>query len=122
MISKTRINQEAQRKNSELKSVIFEFKKKKEPELVKVARYLALPRRKAISVNLDKINKYSKEKEIILVPGKVLSQGDINKKIELVSFKISDHALKKLKSSGSTYKPLKQFIKEKEIKKFKIII
>jgi large subunit ribosomal protein L18e len=120
MISKTNLNKKAQRKNLELKQVIFDLKKKKNPEFFVIARYLALPRRKTISVNLEKINKYSKTNETIVVPGKVLSKGTLDHKIELIAFKTSKTANERIKESGSTFKPIKQFLKED--KKFKIII
>jgi len=106
MISKTKINKEAQRKNQELKELIFLLKKKK--ETLALARYLALPKRKAIHINLDKINKFSQEGESIVIPGKVLGKGELKKKIELYAFKISDKARLKLKESGSSFKNLKQ--------------
>ncbi len=121
MISKTKLNKEAQRKNSELKGFIFKLKNSKNEDYLKIARYLALPRRKTIIVNLDKINKYSKEKDIILVPGKVLGKGNLNHKIELIAFRIGESAEKKVKESGSTFKNLIKFVKEGG-KKFKIII
>lgn len=122
-MSKTQINKKAQRKNKELKETIFEVKKasKNNPKLLEVARYLVLPRKKQIKVNLGKIDKYSKAGDTIIVPGKVLGEGNLSKKIELVAFKISKKAFQKLKDSGSSFETIKQFLK-KENQNFKIII
>ncbi|MEM1535721.1 MAG: 50S ribosomal protein L18e [Candidatus Pacearchaeota archaeon] len=124
MLSKTQINKKAQRKNLELKETIFKLKKasKEKPELLVVARYLALPRKKQVEVNLEKIDKKSENGDTIIVPGKVLSKGNLNKKIELVAFKASKKALQKIQSSGSKFKTIEQFVEESKNKNFKIII
>ncbi|UCD20823.1 MAG: 50S ribosomal protein L18e [archaeon] len=118
MASKTKINKAAHKKNSELKELIFLLKKK--PELLTLAKYLSLPRRKAITVNLDKINKHSKGGETVFVPGKVLGKGELNHKITLTSFRVSESALNSLKKSGSVFKPIHEFVKSS--KQFKLIL
>ncbi|MEM4703400.1 MAG: 50S ribosomal protein L18e [Candidatus Pacearchaeota archaeon] len=121
MISKTRINKKAQRKNEELKHTILALKKQKNKDFLKIARYLVMPRKKSIAVNLERINKLCKDDDVVLIPGKILSKGSLNKKIQLVAFKVSGKALEKIRESGSSFCTMNQFLNEKE-KKFKIIV
>jgi ribosomal protein L18E len=61
-ISKTRLSWLASKKsNPELKGTILLFKKQKDPFWHYVARLLARPKRKAIAVNLEKIDRLSKD-------------------------------------------------------------
>lgn len=62
----------------------------------KIAEILSSPRRKRMNVNIEKINKEAKIGETIVVPGKVLSQGDIDKKIKIVAVNFSEKAKEKL--------------------------
>ncbi|MDP3758526.1 MAG: uL15 family ribosomal protein, partial [Candidatus Daviesbacteria bacterium] len=45
----------------------------------------------------------TKEKEKVIVPGKVLSQGEINKKIKVIALSFSEKAKEKLKKSGCEF-------------------
>jgi len=93
-ISKTKIEKKLSKKlNPELKKLVITLKKNK---ILEVADLLLLPKRKSISVNLDKINKESKEGDNIIVPGKVLSKGEINHKINIAAFRFSEEAKNKL--------------------------
>lgn len=93
--SKAKIEQQLQRKtNSVLVETIIAAKKKKEWN--KIAEILSSPRRKRIDINLDKINLEAKAGDTVLVPGKVLSQGEINKKIKVVALSFSEKAKEKL--------------------------
>ena len=58
----------------------------------RVAKDLKKPSRQRREVNLYKIEKYGKEGETIIVPGKVLSQGELNKKINVAAFNFSKSA------------------------------
>jgi large subunit ribosomal protein L18e len=93
--TKTKIEKQMQRKtNSVLVETIIAAKKKKQWN--KIAEILSSPRRKKIDVNLEKISEESKAGETIVVPGKVLSQGDIDKKIKVVALSFSEKAKEKL--------------------------
>ncbi len=99
MKSKTKITKQLQKKsNSKLIETILEAKKKE--KWLEVAGILSGPRRKMSNLNLNEINKQAKEKDKVLVPGKVLSQGEINKKIKLIALGFSEKAEEKLKNSG----------------------
>lgn len=83
--------------NSELMETIIAGKKQE--AWLGVSGILSSPRRNRICINLEQINKDSKAGEIIVIPGKVLSQGDIDKKIKVVAFNFSDKAKEKLLSA-----------------------
>ena len=99
MKSKTKISKQALRKlNPELVETIRTAKKHKNWQ--EIASILSGPRRIKIAINLDKINKDSKVGDIIVVPGKVLSMGEVDKKIKVVALGFSEKAKEKLKKAG----------------------
>lgn len=59
-----------------------------------------MPSRKSRIVNLYKIEKYSKEGDIIVVPGKVLGIGSLSHKVTVVALDFSKSALKKINNAG----------------------
>lgn len=95
MKSKTTIGKQIGNKtNDELVSTIVAAKKN--GAWLSVASLLSSSRRNAIDVNLSDIDKISSEGDIIVVPGKVLSQGEVKKKIRIAAYKFSDKAREKL--------------------------
>jgi large subunit ribosomal protein L18e len=120
--SKTKIEKQTQKKlNPELVETIRLAKKNK--EWLEIASILSGSRRNRIEVNLDRINKEAKAGEIIVVPGKVLSLGDIDKKIKMVAFNFSEKAKEKLLKAGCETINIAEEIKKnpsaKGIKKLK---
>ena len=51
-------------------------------------------------VNLSNINRHAEADETILVPGKVLSNGELDKKVNVVALKFSAKAQEKIESAG----------------------
>ncbi|MDO8528420.1 MAG: 50S ribosomal protein L18e [Nanoarchaeota archaeon] len=93
--SNTKIEKQLQKKtNSVLVETIIAAKKKEAWK--KIAEILSSPRRKRMDINIEKISRESKTGETIVVPGKVLSQGDIDKKIKIVAVSFSEKAKEKL--------------------------
>jgi large subunit ribosomal protein L18e len=121
MKKKSKIEEQLKRKtNSELVQTIIAAKKKK--EWLEIAGILSSPRVKKINVNLDKINEESKEGDIVVVPGKVLSEGELNKKIKIVAFSFSEKAKEKiLNAKGEVLNMLDEIKKNPEAKGVKII-
>jgi len=62
-------------------------------------------------VNIYKIDKHMRKEETAVVPGKVLSQGELTKEITVAAYKFSDSAKKKINSKGKAIS-LKQLLKE----------
>lgn len=97
MKSKTKIDKQARKKtNTELVETII--KAKKNDKWLEVAGLLSVPRRLKIEKNLGEIDKESKEGDTIIVPGKVLAEGEISKKIRISALSFSQEAEKKLKA------------------------
>jgi|SRR3989338_424383 len=121
MKSKTKIEKQLKRKiNPELVETII--KAKKNDKWLGIASLLSAPRKLKISVNLEKIEKESKEGDTIIVPGKVLSQGDISKKIRIAALSFSQQAREKLKNRKCEIVTIKEEIsKNKEAKGVKIL-
>ena len=121
MKTKTQIDKQIQKKsNKELVETIIAAKKK--DKWLKVARILSGPRRKAVSLNLEEINENSKDGETIIVPGKVLSQGEMDKKIKIVALNFSEKAKEKLlKSNIQSSSIIEEIKKNPDIKKVRIL-
>ena len=121
MKSKTKIEKQLKKKqNQELVRTIIAAKKAK--AWASVAEDLSRPTRKKIVVNLDKINSETKAGDTIVVPGKILSWGNLERKVKLVGLSISDSALEKVNKGKSEFVILQQEIKlNPEAKGIKII-
>ena len=63
-------------------------------------------------VNLTRINKTTKDNDVLFVPGKVLGTGNISHKIILSSFSISTTAAKKIIQTGGTIMTYSDMIKK----------
>ena len=77
-----------------------------------VAERLAKPRRLYAEVNLSKIQKYAREGETILVPGKVLGSGQINKKVAVAALSFSEKAKSKIEASGGRCLTILELLRE----------
>jgi len=97
--------------NQELQELITEMQSKGTDKLLgRIATDLSRSTRTRREVNLSRLNKFTKENEIVVVPGKVLGGGEIEHKITISAFKFSTGALAKLEKSGSKIVPLKELI------------
>lgn len=121
MKTKSKIEKQLQRKtNPGLVETIIACKKKK--NWVNVAKILSGPRKRRINLNLDELNKKIKDEKIVVVPGKILSQGELDKKIKVVALNFSEKAEEKLKKSGTEILTLLEEIKKNpEAKGVKIL-
>ena len=107
----TKIKKQIKKKtNSELVETILSAAKNE--KWFDVARVISGPRRKRISVNLDEIDKVAKEGETIVVPGKVLSQGEAKKKIKIVALSFSENAKEKLSRNKKDFATIEEEIKK----------
>jgi large subunit ribosomal protein L18e len=61
-----------------------------------IAKRLAKPRRKSITVNLSRLNRYTDKNETVVVPGKVLGAGRLNHPINVAAFSFSKKAEEKI--------------------------
>ncbi|NVM52977.1 MAG: 50S ribosomal protein L18e [Candidatus Helarchaeota archaeon] len=65
-----------------------------------VSGFLQKSRTNRIIVNLGKINVFSEGKDIILIPGKVLSSGELTHHVTVAAFAFSKKARKKILKAG----------------------
>ena len=90
--------------NPLLHGLIQELKKKSVEHGVniwkRIANDLEKPTRKRSIINLYKINKYTKDNETVIVPGKVLSVGDLDHPVTIAAFSFSGAALDKINKKG----------------------
>jgi len=111
MKSKTTIGKQISRKsNPKLVETIIAAKKSK--GWVEIAGIISSPRRNKISMNLEEIDKKTKEGDVVVVPGKILSQGDVGKKIKVIAVNFSEKAKEKLLTSKSEVSELLDEIKK----------
>lgn len=90
--------------NPVLSGLIQELKKKANEHGVniwkRIAEDLSKPSRSRRIVNLYKINKHTKENETVIVPGKVLSVGDLDHNVTVAAFAFSGSAAEKINKVG----------------------
>lgn len=95
-MNRTKIERKLRKKsNPEIVETIITGKKN--DKWLEVANLVSMPKRKQDSVNLGDIEKQSKDNETIIVPGKVLANGEIKKKIKIAALGFSVEAKEKLK-------------------------
>ncbi len=112
--------------NPLLRNLIEELKKRSSEQNVNIWKRVALdlerPSRQRRSVNLSRIDRYTKENELIVVPGKVLGAGSLNHKLTISAYQFSDGAREKIEKTGSSVVSLLELSKEKpDGKRIKII-
>jgi large subunit ribosomal protein L18e len=106
MISKTQISVRTKRKtNPELVETINLCKKN---NLLDLAKKLSSPTRQQKRVNLNELDNIKENK--IIVVGKVLGSGEINRKISVSALSFSEQAKEKLKKALCEIKKIKQEI------------
>ncbi len=75
-----------------------------------IAERLARPKRLYAEVNVSKIERYTKEGETVVVPGKVLGGGRISKAVTVAALSFSESARRKIESAGGKCLALQQLI------------
>jgi large subunit ribosomal protein L18e len=98
--------------NIHLIRLINSLRKHKKGIWKRLAADLEKPTRIRREVNLTRINRNSNDGEIIAVPGKVLADGILEKKIEVAAYKFSEAAKAKIEKSGSKIITIEQLLKK----------
>jgi large subunit ribosomal protein L18e len=65
-----------------------------------VAKGLNRPRRRRYEVNLSRLERFAAQGETIIVPGIVLGEGELKKRITVAALKFSADARRKIEKSG----------------------
>ncbi len=90
--------------NANLRTLIQELKvlsaKHKKKIWKRVAEDLEKSTRSRREVHISTINRYTKPNDIIVIPGKILSNGDLNHKLTVGAWKYSQSAFQKINKSG----------------------
>ena len=122
--SKTKIEKQSRKKGNPILVETLRAAKKTGNEIwMRVAGVLSGPRRKKIAINLDNIEKATKEGDSIVVPGKILSQGEISKKIAVIALAFSEKAKEKLlKTKSHAVSILDEIKKNPEAKGLRLIM
>ncbi len=104
------------------RKLIRELWKTKRRIWKKVSKKLSGPRREKIEANLYRINKKTKENDVIVVPGKILGIGEIDHKLTIACLDCSKTARKKIETSGSKLLSIEELLEKnpegKDVKVF----
>jgi large subunit ribosomal protein L18e len=103
-------------KNQQLETLIVELKKasiEKDVSLWKrLATDLEKPTRLMPQVNLSRIDRYAREGETVVVAGKVLSMGDLGKKITVAAYRFSGRSVEKILAAGGSAVTIDDLLKK----------
>ena len=111
----------ARKSYARLQALIERCLNKDKPFWRRVAELLARPRRQKVEVNVSKIERFADQTKIVVVPGKVLGDGEIKKKVKVAAFQFSNSAKKKLEQNGSTVMNIEDVLNE-DVKNMQIIV
>jgi len=98
--------------NPKILKLIEELSNKKEKIWKDIAERLSKPRRNYAVVNIAEINRYGKNGDVIIVPGKVLGYGDLDKKIIVSALSFSSEARKKIIGAKGKCLEMEELLKE----------
>ena len=87
-------------------------KKNEAPIWSRLAELAIKPSSSRRVVNLTRINKTTKDNDVLFVPGKVLGTGNLSHKITLSSFSMSTTAAKKIIQTGGNVMAYADMIKK----------
>jgi large subunit ribosomal protein L18e len=85
---------------------------KDEKFLGNISRLMGKPRKNLASVNLSKLDRITKNGEVIVVPGKLLGTGSLDHKLEIYSFGASKAAVVGVEKSGGSISPILEIAKK----------
>lgn len=102
--------------NPYLKQLIENLKKRslelKAPIWKDISEKLSRSTRQRIQVNLSNIERNVADGETIVVPGAVLSSGNLTKKVNIAAWKFSKAAEEKIKGSNGRFMLIEELMKE----------
>ena len=85
-------------------------KKQKAPIWLELADRLSKPRRARAEVNLSHLSRYLDEGSIVVVPGKVLAAGKLDRPLRVAAFKFSSPARRKIVGAGGEVLTIQQLL------------
>lgn len=103
-------------KNNQVESLVTTLKtlasKQERPLWKRVAVEIQKPTRHKREVNVYRLERYAKDGEVILVPGKVLGSGNLSKKITVAALQFSDSAKAKIQSNKGSAITIDELMKK----------
>lgn len=103
--------------NVYLKQLIEDLRKKSfesgVPIWKAVAEKLGKSRRRKVEVNLSDIERNTEKNDFVVVPGVVLSSGELTKPINIAAWRFSSTAKEKIKKSKGKILTIEELVKEK---------
>jgi len=110
-------------KNKRLKELISSLKKQSIEQKSNIWKRIALelerPTRQQRVVNLSKIENNANDNDVVIIPGKLLSGGELNKKVTIIAYSYSRNVLDKTSGKASIIsieEAMKKFPNGKNIK------
>ncbi len=100
--------------NYQLKELLVQIESRAQQSKfwARIMHDLQKPTRQRRIVNVYKIEKYARDGETIVVPGKVLSLGDLTKKVEVAALDFSDEARKKIEAAKGKTLSIQEVLKQ----------
>jgi large subunit ribosomal protein L18e len=102
--------------NSYLKQLVQDLYKMSTEQKTQVWRRVAddlmVPTRHRHLVNVFKLGLYSKDGDVIVVPGKVLGTGDIGHKVTVAAFGFSKSAVDKIKNAKGSVMTIPELVQK----------
>jgi len=103
-------------KNETLAKIIKELEKESKRNKAEiwnaVAEMLSGPRRNRAELNISKIERNAKAGDSIVVPGKVLAAGKLEKKVTVAAVSFSPAAAQKIKHAGGKCISISELVKK----------
>ena len=101
--------------NPMLTSLIQDLKKSAHENDAPIWKDIAVRLEKSLKnwpeVNLNRISKYTGDKETALIAGKVLSTGDLTKKVSIAAWSFSEKSEEKIKKAGGKTLSIEELMK-----------
>ncbi|MHA2430210.1 MAG: 50S ribosomal protein L18e [Promethearchaeota archaeon] len=94
------------------RKLIRELWKTKRRIWKKISKKLSGPRRSRVETNLYRINRKTKQNDVIVIPGKVLGIGELDHKLTIACLDCSKPARKKIEDSGSKLISIKELLEQ----------
>lgn len=102
--------------NLELVSLVRSLRKKAKENEAKIwhdiAEDLSHSRKKRITVNISKLNRFTQKDENVVVPGKVLGSGKIDHTISIAAFEFSEQARRKILDAKGKCMSIPDFVEK----------
>jgi large subunit ribosomal protein L18e len=77
-----------------------------------VACELSKVRRSRRQVNVHRIDKHTSEGDVVVIPGKVLGDGDLGHKVDVAAYRFTAGAAKKIEEAGGTAMSISELVKK----------